>query len=264
MDEKMIISALEDLPLGSISFQQTVASTNDIAAAWALEEKEDFSLVIAETQTSGRGRSGRTWISVPGASLTFSLLLRPLSSDPESIVNKYTALGALAICQTLQKRYHLSPQIKWPNDVLLEGKKCCGILSEAIYRGEELEGIVLGVGINIQSHAVPHARELDFPAGYIEEFSSEPIDRLLLLKSILINILTLRDILHTEEFIRSWEQYLAYRGQQVEIISPAGELFQHGSVMGIDSLGRLKIQPDDGEIEFIEYGQIRLRPVIAR
>jgi BirA family biotin operon repressor/biotin-[acetyl-CoA-carboxylase] ligase len=105
---------------------KSIGSTNDEALAWFDEEAPDFSLVIAEEQTSGRGRFDRLWISKAGACLAFSLILRPRPEDHPNLA-LYAPLCGIAVRDALAELFDLDIQIKWPNDVLISRRKCCGI-----------------------------------------------------------------------------------------------------------------------------------------
>jgi len=133
-----------------------VGSTNDVAMALARGGAADGALVIAEEQTRGRGRLGRQWHSPPSAGLWFSLVLRPgLSAEVSTTLSLSAALGVAA---ALDGKYGVPAQIKWPNDVLVHGRKICGILTEAEFLGGDLNFVVVGIGVNVLG------RESDFPA----------------------------------------------------------------------------------------------------
>ncbi|HEY5901320.1 MAG TPA: biotin--[acetyl-CoA-carboxylase] ligase, partial [Anaerolineales bacterium] len=121
MDEKTLRAALRDLHLGELRFFPTLSSTNDEALAWAAQGAPDLSVVVADEQTAGRGREGRKWFTPPGAALAFSLLMRP--AQPETAYfPRVVGLAALSVLEAL-RGFSLTAQIKWPNDVLLDGRK---------------------------------------------------------------------------------------------------------------------------------------------
>src|SRR5512147_1345877 len=117
MDQASLQALLSGLPLGAVRYFDTVGSTNDLAARWADDGAPDLSLVAADEQTAGRGRLGRRWITPPGAALAFSLVLTDIR---QADILRYTALGALAVCDALNLTFSPLPpaQIKWPNDVI--------------------------------------------------------------------------------------------------------------------------------------------------
>jgi BirA family biotin operon repressor/biotin-[acetyl-CoA-carboxylase] ligase len=261
--ENDLIERLQQLPLGKIAYFKSVGSTNDIVAAWAIEGAPEFSLAVADEQTKGRGRSGRSWYTPSGATLTFSILLKPAMQDESSSPARASALGALALCQALEDGYSLAPAIKWPNDVLLEEMKISGILAEAHWLGDKLQAVVLGMGINLAPSSLPPAESLTFPASYLEAHAGGQIDRGSLLRSILENMLDWKPEMNAPEFIQAWENRLAFKGQTVRLFStPADEVV--GRLIGLSDAGHLKLQTADGELRLFQAGEIHLRPHVDR
>ena len=129
-DDLLLFDGL-GLPLAGVRAVQQTGSTNDDALLLATQGALDGWLVLAEEQTQGRGRSQRRWVTATGPALAFSLLLRP-SALEQAYIGRFTALGALSVQQVLSE-LGLSAQIKWPNDVLVNGKKVCGVLAETLW-----------------------------------------------------------------------------------------------------------------------------------
>ncbi|HEY3352694.1 MAG TPA: biotin--[acetyl-CoA-carboxylase] ligase [Polyangia bacterium] len=129
-------------------------STNDEAAAWARAGAPEGAVVVAERQTAGRGRAGRAWFSPPGESLYCSLVLRP--PVPPAAVPPLTLCAGIAIHEALGA-LGARPDLKWPNDVLLDGKKVCGILTEMSSDVERVHYVILGLGLNVNGRAFPAA-----------------------------------------------------------------------------------------------------------
>lgn len=128
-------------------------STNAEAAAWAREGAPEGALVIAEHQTAGRGRLGRTWDDAPGQNLLLSVVLRP--PLPPHRLGLATLAGGVAVAEAVAAwTAPVAPRIKWPNDVLLNGRKCCGMLLESSLGGADAF-VVLGVGLNVNQDAFP-------------------------------------------------------------------------------------------------------------
>lgn len=126
---------------------ESIDSTNNKAKSLALEGAEEGTLIIADEQTAGRGRLGRTWQSERGKNLTFSLIVRP--TLPPDRLGLLSLTAGLAIAQAVKILLNLSPDCKWPNDVLLDGKKFCGILSEAVLQQRTLLAAIIGAGVNV-------------------------------------------------------------------------------------------------------------------
>ncbi len=260
MDEKTLTAALRDLPIGGLHFYPRAGSTNDLALAWAASGAPDLSLVITDEQTAGRGRSGRAWHASAGSSLTFSLILHPNKSEAES-ASLFVGLGALALVETLEKSFGLQAEIKWPNDVLLQGRKLAGILVESVWLGDALESIVMGIGLNVLRASVPPAEKIDFPAVSLEEMLPSAPNRLRLLHDILASLLEWRPRLGEDTFLQAWEKRLAYRGKQVQVWSGA-EMPQSGTLLGLASDGSLRLLSPQGRSLQVNFGDVRLRPAM--
>jgi BirA family biotin operon repressor/biotin-[acetyl-CoA-carboxylase] ligase len=262
MNERALHRTLADLPLGGVRFFDRIGSTNDAARTWASAGASagapDLALLLAEEQTAGRGRLGRRWFTPPGAALAFSLVLRPQPVE-RNVIPLYSALGALAVVSALEGEYGLRPEIKWPNDVLLHGRKLCGVLAEAAWLGERAESVILGVGLNVSAASVPASP--DFPATCLEAASGRAIDRLALLHDILAALLAWRPRLASQEFIPAWEARLAYRGAQVHAWAE-GMPIRAGRVEGLERDGSLRLRSAKGESFSISFGEVHLRPVV--
>jgi BirA family biotin operon repressor/biotin-[acetyl-CoA-carboxylase] ligase len=268
--------ALADLPLGAIRYFEIIGSTNDEAAIWAEADAPDLALVVANEQTRGRGRLNRRWYTPADAALAFSIVLRQLGQDyPEThkYIPRTTALGALAVCDALQTLYAIKTEIKWPNDVLVGGKKIAGILAEAQWHGEKLASVVLGIGINVAHTSLPPLSDLSFPATCVDEFlphgriDSTHAERIQLLHSLLRKLVDWRPLLNSVVFTRAWESKLAYRGEWVQVYqdieqATAGkqEPMIEGKVFGITSEGALQLLDRSGYLIKLQAGEIYLRP----
>lgn len=262
MDEKTLRAALRDLPLGELRWFESVSSTNDEALAWAAQGAPDLSVVVADEQTAGRGRQGRKWFTPPDAALAFTLLMRP-TPEEEPHLTRVVGLAALAMQAALQS-HSIQAQIKWPNDILVEGKKVAGILVESVWSGDAVDCAVIGAGLNVSAASVPSAKKLHFPAesleGLLGEGSVPP--RELILRDILRNFIALRPLLPTDELIVQWEAALAYHGQMVEVTGAEGEM-ERGRVTGLAPDGGLLLEDEHGKRITIQFGDVRLRPAGA-
>lgn len=251
--------SLSGLPIPEIRSFDSIGSTNDEAMAWAETGAPDGALVTADTQTAGRGRLGRRWVTQPGTALAFSLVLHP---GPEEIehLGLISPLGALAVCSALEEGYGLCPRIKWPNDVLLEGRKLCGILLEADWQADFLRALVIGIGVNVLAGSLPPAGEVRFPATCLETVLGHAVDREDLLRRVLVAFFEWRGKLGTARFLQAWEERLAFKGQAVSIENAGGPPVT-GMVVGVDPSGDLCLRVDGGEEIKVKAGDVRLRPV---
>lgn len=281
MNQLELEKQLQDLPLGAIRYFDSITSTNDEAANWIKAGAPDLALVVADEQTAGRGRRGRKWFTPAESALAFSLILR--SQEQMEQIRKYqntarlNGLGALAVCLVLQSKLKLSAQIKWPNDILVNGKKISGVLAEAHWIGSELTAVALGIGINVLNASVP-AEDWDtlnphpFPATSVEAALGTAEDRLELLYAVLDELLTWRKQLSKAAFLQAWQANLAFQDQWVQIIAPGlDSSIQSGKIIALEEDGALQLQDEFGARITLRAGEIqpadspfdrfRLRPV---
>lgn len=277
MDQRTLEQLLADLPLGPLRYYDRIASTNDDARRWASRGAQDLSLVVADEQTAGRGRINRRWFTPPGAALAFSLILQSRQQEhtPASwLIPRFTALGALAVCDALQEEYKVAAQIKWPNDVLVGGGKVAGVLVETQWLGDQLQAAIVGIGVNVSPVSVPPVEAVSFPSACVQNFvdqirrenddleTSQRVDRWELLRSLLSRLLEWREVLFQDVFISAWEERLAYIGEWVrvtDIQSPTTK--QMGQVIGLERDGSLKLRTDRGDVIHLYSGDVNLRPL---
>lgn len=259
MDEDQLKKKLSSLPLGGIHYFDSIGSTNDDALVWASQGAPDLSLVVSEEQISGRGRLGRKWHTPPGSALALSLILRPSISELEHPA-LITGLAALALVDAL-RTFNIISQIKWPNDILLNGRKVAGILVESNWLGDDLNASILGVGVNVLKGSLPFANDMAYPATSIEDEIGYPLDRIELLSLILSTLIKWRNKLALPEFIRAWEENLAFHGEQVTV-SNDSKLQITGDLLGLGPNGILKVRTIEGVTHEIPFGEIHLRPVL--
>lgn len=263
MDWQNLSTILAGLPVPQFRFYASIGSTNDEALHWAAEGAVDGCLVIADTQTNGRGRLNRKWVTQPGAALAFSLILRPSPAEAERL-NRFPFLAALAVCLALEETAGLETSIKWPNDVLIQQRKAAGILVETGWSGDRLDCMVVGVGVNVTRDAVPEAEEVRFPATSVEDNTSTPVKPGKLLRSILQHLFDWRSRLADPEFHQELEKRLAFRKKWVRIEEGAGRTVT-GQVVGLDPSGALilraapgKNDKGDGQLFTVTVGDLHL------
>ena len=257
MNQTNLKKALSKLPLGEVKYFDSIGSTNNEALAWATGGAQDLSIVIADEQTAGRGRLDRKWFTPKGAGLAFSLILHP-SIQEKPYLTRMVGLAALAVVDALQTR-GLITQVKWPNDVLLNGRKVAGILVESVWSGEEVDCLVIGIGINVLKEAVPAAELLQFPSTSLEESLGSDVSPEVILHDILAGILALRPHIGSDSFIASWEKALAFRGEQVQIAQGNGNS-SIGKLLGLEPDGSLRLRDEQGNSTTVRFGDVRLRP----
>ncbi len=245
--------ALRALPLVAWRFYPVTGSTNDEALTWAAVGAPEGCLVLAEEQTRGRGRGGSRWWSRPEAALTFTFIARPLPAE-RPYLGRFTAWGAVALAEALEA-LGLNPAIKWPNDVLLAGRKVAGVLAETTWEGERPAAVVVGLGVNLAPEATPPPGVADFPAGCVADALGFPPPRWDFLATLLHRLLRWRYRLATPAFLQAWESRLAYRGQRVQVGETVGVL------VGLDPQGGLRLRLPSGKVQTLYSVQGHLRPV---
>ncbi|HEY3345498.1 MAG TPA: biotin--[acetyl-CoA-carboxylase] ligase [Anaerolineaceae bacterium] len=260
MDSQTLSTRLDGLGLGAVRFYVQTSSTNEVAMMWLGQGAPDGALVAADEQTAGRGRFARRWVTRPGAALAMSLILRPTPAETEKL-GLFSALGALGVADALETLYGLTPQIKWPNDVLLDSHKVCGILVESSWNGVHLDGMVIGIGVNVSPEAVPPAEELAFPATSVESVLGKPAERWQILREMLARMLSWRSRIGSPEFFSAWDRRLAFRGEWVRIVSGyAGQADREGRIVGLNPDGSLRLSDREGGEFSVDIGDVHLRP----
>ncbi len=251
-----VVHALAGRRLGHpVYLFQRIGSTNDEAKRLAVSGAPEGALVLAETQTAGRGRAGRTWLTPPGAALALSLVLRPNVTPRQAA--RLTMLAGVAVCEALEAVAGVRPALKWPNDILLGERKAGGILVESGLAGERLEYAVLGIGLNVS--AAPPPEQVEFPATALEVESGRVVDRLTLLAAILDALAAHYDGLAEGTALQAaWQARLAWLGQTVVARTAAGEVT--GLAEGVDADGALLVRLASGEQQRLLAADVRLRP----
>jgi BirA family biotin operon repressor/biotin-[acetyl-CoA-carboxylase] ligase len=187
------------------------------------------------------------------------VILRNKPGEEEHL-QKFTALGALAVCEAVEA-LGLPAKIKWPNDILLNGRKFCGILAETGWMDAKPLHVVLGIGVNVHPPSVPANEELNFPATCLDTDSGKTIDRLTLLQKIVKNIFSWRPQVGEDSFMSAWERHLSFIGEKV-FIRGGKEVERIGLVQGLEWDGSLRLLSPDGDIFFVQVGEIHLHRLI--
>ncbi len=252
MDEKTIRNALQPLELPAVRYLPVTASTNTEALQWAAQGAPDLAVVIADEQTAGRGRDGRRWHTPPGAALAVSVVLR---AGPDDVYGppRLAGLGAISIALALRDVYGLPAQIKWPNDVLLSGRKVAGVLVETVWQGDAWQYAVVGMGVNVRPAAVP--ADVRFPATDIERVLGKGVVRSELLYEILKSLVAWRSRLGSPAFMQTWEGLLAYRGETVTLMLAQAPNVT-GTLVGLADDGVLRLRLPDGGLQMFSVGEI--------
>lgn len=236
LSQERLEAALKPRP---VHFYEQLDSTNDVALAWIRAGKPHGALFVADEQISGRGRLGRSWYAPPGTALMFSLTLPP---QPDLSAHA-TMLGAVVVGELLERLGISGVGIKWPNDVQIDGHKVCGVLPEAVWAGDRLVGLALGVGLNVRINFSGTA--LADKAISIENVSETPVDRLDLLVYLLERIEYWAARADMTVLRAAWQARLNMLGQRVTVTTPAGSM--SGTAVTVDEYGALLLRLDTGE-----------------
>ena len=227
-----------------------VGSTQDTAKRLAEEGAPEGTLVIAELQTSGRGRMGRSWLSPKGKGLWMSLVLRP--DVPVLCTPQLTLLVAVALCRSLRRQTGLDIGIKWPNDLLVDGRKISGILLESSAEEERLRHVIAGVGISVNLEPDDYPSELKPKAVSLRMAAGRPFDRTETAALFLETLENLYDLYRTEGFgpIRLlWEAHSVSLGRPAVLKTPHETV--EGVPLGLTDHGALRIRTADGSVRDI-------------
>lgn len=261
MDEADFSEAIAGMALEKAAFFPSIGSTNDVVAEWAGQGLKSPALAVADEQTRGRGRPGRRWLTPAGSALAFSLMLSPeFSSDPGQL-GRASGLGALAVCEALEDLYSLAPQIKWPNDVLLNGKKTAGILAEAHWSGERLLVLILGIGINVAADSVPPSETINVPATCVESELGQSIKTSELLRTVVDRLMTWKAEMQFPKFIQAWQSRLAYLGETVRLQTDTNVRVE-AQLQGLAADGGLMLRMSSGDLRVFQMGEIQITPLV--
>jgi BirA family transcriptional regulator, biotin operon repressor / biotin---[acetyl-CoA-carboxylase] ligase len=235
---------------------RSLGSTNDEAKLLAASGAPEGLLVIAEEQTAGRGRSGRSWMTPPGQALACSVVLRP--NLPLERATQLTMLAGVAVCRAIEQATPLHAMLKWPNDVLIAGKKVAGLLLETALKDDQLDYAVLGLGLNVSFAPPPEA--VDFPATSLEAESETEVGRLHLLRLFLEELERLYPQLESgnKTLYHAWRTRLTMLGEPVTVRTATGD--ETGRLEGVTPEGALILQQAGGKTLQLLAGDVRLRP----
>ncbi|HDQ98695.1 MAG TPA: biotin--[acetyl-CoA-carboxylase] ligase [candidate division WOR-3 bacterium] len=234
---------------GRVHLREQVDSTNEYA--FSLAARREPAVVLARRQTAGRGRFRRRWFSDDG-SLTFSLLLFVGADDPALPIGQLTLLTGLAVSQGIQDVTGARATIRWPNDLMLNERKICGILCK-----QRRDALVVGIGLNVNQSAFPEIADLG-EAGSIAQATGREWEKLELLDAILRRFFAILERARNDELPALLDEFKT-RSAVLHRRVEARTMFRRhiGTVVDIDSEGRLVIRRSDGGIVAVNSGQVR-------
>jgi len=231
----------------------TADSTMDIAHRLAAAGEPEGSVVFAEGQGRGRGRMGRTWISPKGKGIYCSVILRPPLQLTE--IPKITLMAAVAVARTVEAGTALRPEIKWPNDLLIGGKKLAGILTELNAEINRVNYVVLGIGMNVNTPA----DKLPAHGTSLAQELGEKVNRLELARRLLEQLdKTYAQFLREgmPPVLEAWRGFAGFLGRRVRVVVEGRVL--DGQALDVDPSGALLVRTDTGLVESVSAGEVLL------
>jgi BirA family biotin operon repressor/biotin-[acetyl-CoA-carboxylase] ligase len=237
-------------------FSEEADSTNSVLLDKGNKYTINGTVFYTEKQLKGRGRKNRPWHSAKELNLTFSILLTNKKYITENPVLLNFA-ASLAVGNALENLYQLKVELKWPNDVLINGKKICGILTESTSEGNKIDRLVIGVGINVNQTMFQGSYNI--PPTSVKLEINETAEREKLLAEVLNNIEELLRVLIESPgtIIKDWKQKCSMIGDKISITE--GEEVKYGIFEDVDENGFLLLKDNNDKIEKIHYGDVSLR-----
>lgn len=242
-----------------VTYYEVIGSTNLQAKLDAENGAPHGALVVANTQTAGRGRRGRTWSSPPKTNAYFTLILKPdLAPEKASML---TPVMAMAVVEGIRRTCQVQAMIKWPNDVVIDAKKICGILAEMSLEQDFIHYLVIGVGINVGLQEFPPA--VAPTASCLQEICGHSVHRAELVVDVMRAFEEYYEVfLERGDLSGLMDQYnslLVNNGREVRVLDPKGE-FQ-GMSQGINALGELRVKREDGSETLVYAGEVSVRGI---
>ena len=242
-----------------IVYFEEVGSTNIEATRLAAEGKEHGTLVLADSQSGGRGRRGRNWHTPKGTSIAMSIILKPqMEAEHASML---TLVQAMAVAKAVEDVSGLDAQIKWPNDILVNEKKVCGILTEMNLEGTKIGSVIIGTGINVNQDEFPG--EIADIATSLKKETGDAFFREELIKKICQYFEKYYEtFMQTKDVSAIIEEYnarLISAGRSVRVLDPKEEFA--GEAQGINSKGELLVKKENGGIVNVYAGEVSVRGI---
>lgn len=258
--ENEIISRLHTKWTGNtVHFFEQTGSTNNDCRRFLEEGESHGTLVVADTQNTGKGRRGRSWISPPQTTISMSLGLRPdFQPDKASML---TLVMALAVCRAIEDVAQVKAQIKWPNDIVVNQKKVCGILTEMNTQMDYIEYVIIGVGINVNQTEFDAEIAKTATSLYVETGSrqsrSDIVTRAMEYFESYYDRFT--QTCDMSALMAEYNEKLVNRNAHVRVLDPKGEY--DGISEGINEAGELLVRTEDGQMMEVYAGEVSVRGI---
>ena len=260
LTKEAVLSCMKEVRIpGELCCFESIDSTNEEAKRRGEAGAPDGSVYVADNQTNGKGRRGRTWISPAGEDVFFTILLRP--ELPLSSVSMITLVAASAVSEAIDKVTGLNSNIKWPNDIVLNRKKVCGILTEMNMEIDSVAYVVVGIGINV--NRMEFREDIADMATSLKKESGHTVERAILLSEILSAFFRDYKLFLEEQnlssFLEYYNQKLINVGREVRLIKKGEEIIR--TAIGINDRGELIVRDDEGNTEHIFSGEVSVRGI---
>lgn len=260
MNQQAVTSLLQSHPWQStVRVLDTVDSTNTLAKQLAQQGAPAGTVLIANRQSAGRGRLGRTFLSPGGVGIYFSVILRP-NCSPQDLMHLTCAAG-VAMCNAVQHACGFRPGIKWTNDLVVGSKKLGGILTELSVNPTShlVDYAIVGIGINCRQEEADFDEIIRNMACSVEMITGKEMDRNILAAEMVRRMYDLNQALLTkkDELIQSYRQDCITLGRQISVVQ--GNQIRHGIARSIDMDGALVVDFDDGTTEAVNSGEVSIR-----
>jgi len=230
-------------------------STNQTAKEPFFYFAEHGTIIIADNQTAGKGRYGKSFHSPPGCGIYITFILHPgklFFSTPTLI----TAFAAAAVCETIEALCDKSPKIKWVNDIFLADKKICGILTESVNNPENIQQIILGIGINFSDPPEGFPAELQSIAGSLFGTSEPTLTRNHFIAELINNILFSEDLCNEKKMLDKYKEKMFLLGKSIMVNE--ADISYEAAAIDIDEFGRLVVKNSKNEIVHLSSGEVSI------
>ena len=242
-----------------VKFYDSLSSTNLQAKLDAENGAEEGTLIVADMQTAGRGRKGRSWSSPAGTNIYFTLILKPKFAV--ELASMVTLVMGMAAAEGIRKTCGVEAEIKWPNDIVTGGKKVCGILAEMSVEREYIHYVVIGAGINVRAQHFPE--EIADVATSLQVECGRKVSR----AELIVNVLKAFEDCYSifqeagslEPLIERYNRLLVNKDREVRVLDPGGEF--RGIARGINRTGELLVELPDGNITEVYAGEVSVRGI---
>lgn len=258
MSAALISSYSERLNNGSVHIFDTLDSTNNKAKTMAMEGAPHGTVVISESQTAGRGRLGRTFVSPQGSGIYMSMVLRPDADLTKAML--ITTAAAVSVCRAVRRITGADAGIKWVNDIYADGKKICGILTEATtdFETGSLESVIVGIGVNFKcSDKTSYPEDVLEGITWIYDGKEPEVSRNELAAAIIDETLRQCEDLDNKDFLEYYRQYAVMLDKDVVCIR--GNERWEAHTVDIDDWGGLIVRGADGKLQTLSSGEISIR-----